>query len=391
MATAVAAVRVPALCQSRRGNIVVDTFTEPAPARIPQPLDAVWDLVYAASWLMLRSGFPSARSKPPATAPPPWCSACRSGPPCRSRAAVRRRGAGHARDAISPHSRPDVSGLPPAALGFAAMLLLIAIRMPVGLAMLADRQRRLCLPVELAGVLRLHEGQPLPPVRQLHALGHPAVHSDGRVGRALGPGDRPLCGGAQPRQALRGGLAMALIGACTVFGAICGSSVATTATFGARGAAGVSALSATSRASPPAPSRSAAWSISHPAVHHPRRLCHHDRAEHRQAVHGRAHPGSAGRHALFASLSRSWCGLRPHFAPAAQRAQASSARRAAGDVAGHALIAMVDRRHLRRHLHADGSRRRGLRRHAGGGAGATAAGLARVHATACCRRQRPRP
>ena len=45
--------------------------------------------------------------------------------------------------------------------------------------------RRLHPSVELAGVLRLHEDQPLLPVRQLHALGHSAVHPDGRVRRAL--------------------------------------------------------------------------------------------------------------------------------------------------------------------------------------------------------------
>ena len=59
----------------------------------------------------------------------------------------------------------------------------------------------------------------------------------------------------------RGGLAMGVIGACTAFGAICGSSVATTATF-ARAALPELGATATTRASPPAPSRSAARSAS---------------------------------------------------------------------------------------------------------------------------------
>jgi len=35
------------LCQARRGNIMVDTFTSSLPANIRLSLDALWDLVYA--------------------------------------------------------------------------------------------------------------------------------------------------------------------------------------------------------------------------------------------------------------------------------------------------------------------------------------------------------
>lgn len=34
------------ICQARRGNIVVDTFTMHLPARLRTALDALWDLVY---------------------------------------------------------------------------------------------------------------------------------------------------------------------------------------------------------------------------------------------------------------------------------------------------------------------------------------------------------
>jgi TRAP-type C4-dicarboxylate transport system permease small subunit len=36
------------LCQARRGNIMVDTFTAALPARWRNRLDALWDMVYAA-------------------------------------------------------------------------------------------------------------------------------------------------------------------------------------------------------------------------------------------------------------------------------------------------------------------------------------------------------
>lgn len=35
------------LCQARRGNIMVDTFTSSLPAAVRNSLDALWDLVYA--------------------------------------------------------------------------------------------------------------------------------------------------------------------------------------------------------------------------------------------------------------------------------------------------------------------------------------------------------
>lgn len=46
--TAIAIFAFLPLCQSRRGNITVDTFTSHLPSRVRNALDAMWDLVYVA-------------------------------------------------------------------------------------------------------------------------------------------------------------------------------------------------------------------------------------------------------------------------------------------------------------------------------------------------------
>lgn len=56
MATAVAVFAFLPLCQARRGNIVVDTFTARLSARSRNRLDAVWDLVYAGFMTLLAIG-----------------------------------------------------------------------------------------------------------------------------------------------------------------------------------------------------------------------------------------------------------------------------------------------------------------------------------------------
>ena len=48
IATAIGAFAFLPLCQARRGNVVVDTFTAKLPAGVRQGLDALWDLAYAA-------------------------------------------------------------------------------------------------------------------------------------------------------------------------------------------------------------------------------------------------------------------------------------------------------------------------------------------------------
>jgi TRAP-type C4-dicarboxylate transport system permease small subunit len=49
IATALAVFSFLPLCQARRGNVVVDTFTARLPPRARDRIDAVWDLVYAGA------------------------------------------------------------------------------------------------------------------------------------------------------------------------------------------------------------------------------------------------------------------------------------------------------------------------------------------------------
>jgi tripartite ATP-independent transporter DctM subunit len=111
------------------------------------------------------------------------------------------------------------------------MLLLIAIRMPVGLAMLATGSAGY---VYLAGPTAFLAYMKTNPYHQFASytlsviplfilMGAFAERSG--LARDLFTAARTLVGH------IRGGLALSVIAACTVFGAICGSSVATTATF----------------------------------------------------------------------------------------------------------------------------------------------------------------
>ncbi|MDX2204958.1 MAG: TRAP transporter large permease [Hyphomicrobiaceae bacterium] len=125
-----------------------------------------------------------------------------------------------------------MSGVTVAAVGFLAMLVLIAVRMPVGLSMLV---------VGAAGYIHLSGLQPFlaymktNPYQQFSNYTLSVIPLFVLMGALA---ERGGIAGALFRSAesafgrFRGGYAMAVIGACTAFGAICGSSVATTATFG---------------------------------------------------------------------------------------------------------------------------------------------------------------
>ena len=125
-----------------------------------------------------------------------------------------------------------MSGMTIALVGFGVMLLLIALRMPVGLSMLV---------VGAVGFIHLsswpaffaymktnsyHQfaNYTLSVIPLFILMGALAERSG--ISTALFNAPEAFAG------RLRGGLAMAVIWACTAFGAICGSSVATTATFG---------------------------------------------------------------------------------------------------------------------------------------------------------------
>jgi tripartite ATP-independent transporter DctM subunit len=125
-----------------------------------------------------------------------------------------------------------MSGIAMAGIGLGVMLLLIALRAPIGLSMLV---------VGAAGYIHLSSWQAffaymkvnpyyqfanytLSVIPLFILMGAFAERSG--MARDLFAAARSLVGH------IRGGLALAVLGACTVFGAICGSSVATTATFG---------------------------------------------------------------------------------------------------------------------------------------------------------------
>jgi len=125
-----------------------------------------------------------------------------------------------------------MSGVALALAGFGAMLALIALRAPIGLSMLL---------VGAAGYMHLSSSQAffayiktntyhqfanytLSVIPLFILMG--ALAERAGIARSLFKAAEAVFG------QLRGGLAMAVIGACTAFGAICGSSVATTATFG---------------------------------------------------------------------------------------------------------------------------------------------------------------
>ena len=203
MATAVAVFTLPALLP---GCAAATSSSTPSRAgcraRGNALIDAFWDVVYAGM-MALVAGVPDRSAR---------CEHYRSGQhhhgaaACRlagdralrrARRRARARGAARRRCgccAGGAHERRRAS--PPSALR--AMLVLIALRMPVGLSMLVVGAVGYVYLSSWPAVPRLHEDQPLLPVRQLHAVGHPAVHPDGRAGRAVGPVDRACS--APPRR-----------------------------------------------------------------------------------------------------------------------------------------------------------------------------------------------
>jgi C4-dicarboxylate transporter, DctM subunit len=125
-----------------------------------------------------------------------------------------------------------MSGTMMAVLGFVAMLLLIAARAPIGLSMLL---------VGAVGYSQLSSGMAFfsyMKTNSYHQFANytlsviPLFILMGALAEKAGIAGDLFRAAGRAFGNMRGGLAMAVIGACTAFGAICGSSVATTATFG---------------------------------------------------------------------------------------------------------------------------------------------------------------
>jgi C4-dicarboxylate transporter, DctM subunit len=125
-----------------------------------------------------------------------------------------------------------MSGVTVALLGFAAMLMLIALRAPIGLSMLlvgAGGYMHLSSATAFFGYMKTN---PYHQFANYTLSVIPLFILMGALAERAGIAGSLFKSAESAFGRFRGGLAMSVIGACTAFGAICGSSVATTATFG---------------------------------------------------------------------------------------------------------------------------------------------------------------
>ncbi|GIK80577.1 MAG: TRAP transporter large permease [Xanthobacteraceae bacterium] len=118
-----------------------------------------------------------------------------------------------------------------AGLGFVAMLLLIAIRMPVGLALLLVGSLGYIQIAGLGTFLNYMKSTPYHLFANYTLSVIPLFILMGALAERSGLSTSLFKAASGLVGHRRGGMAMGVIGACTAFGAICGSSVATTATF----------------------------------------------------------------------------------------------------------------------------------------------------------------
>jgi len=125
-----------------------------------------------------------------------------------------------------------MSGNTVAMIGFSAMILLIALRMPIGMAMLVVGMTGYVSMSSLANLLNYVKTTPYFLFANYTLTVIPLFVLMGALAEQSGLARDLFRAASSCAGHRRGGLAMAVIGACTGFGAICGSSVATTATFG---------------------------------------------------------------------------------------------------------------------------------------------------------------
>jgi C4-dicarboxylate transporter, DctM subunit len=125
-----------------------------------------------------------------------------------------------------------MSGASVAILGFLGMLVLLGLRMPIGLAMLTVGSLGYVHFTSVAIFLNYLKTTPYHLFANYTLSVIPLFILMGALAEKSGLSTALFRAAAAFLGHLRGGLGMALIGACTGFGAICGSSVATTATFG---------------------------------------------------------------------------------------------------------------------------------------------------------------
>ena len=125
-----------------------------------------------------------------------------------------------------------MTGTTVAFLGFGLMLILLVLRMPIGLAMLAVGSGGYIWFTSLPIFMNYMKSTPYHLFANYTLSVIPLFVLMGALAEKSGLSTALFRAAAAFVGHLRGGMGMALIGACTGFGAICGSSVATTATFG---------------------------------------------------------------------------------------------------------------------------------------------------------------
>lgn len=125
-----------------------------------------------------------------------------------------------------------MSGSAIALLGFFAMLGLIALRMPVGLAMIAVGSLGYAYFAGPVAFLAYMKSTPYHLFSNYTLSVIPLFILMGAFAEKTGLSTSLFMAASSFIGHRRGGLAMAVIAACTAFGAICGSAIATTATFG---------------------------------------------------------------------------------------------------------------------------------------------------------------
>jgi tripartite ATP-independent transporter DctM subunit len=124
-----------------------------------------------------------------------------------------------------------MSGLTVALTGFGVMLVLIGLRAPVGLAMLVTGSVGYIYLSSWPAFFAYMKTNPYHQFANYTLSVIPLFVLMGALAERSGLSTALFRAASALIGRRRGGLAMALIGACTGFGAICGSSVATTATF----------------------------------------------------------------------------------------------------------------------------------------------------------------
>ena len=192
-----------------------------------------------------------------------------------------------------------MSGSGAAILGFVAMLLLIAVRMPVGLSMLVVGSTGYAYLSGWGPFLAYMKTNPYYQFANYTLSVIPLFILMGAFAERSGLSTALFKAASSFIGHLRGGLAMAVIAACTAFGAICGSSVATTATFARAALPGAAPLSLRARPRDRHHRGRRHARHPHPALGDPRRVRDHHRAEHREALHGGLRAGGPRRDLLL--------------------------------------------------------------------------------------------